>query len=77
MLETLQPYLLLGSWIALGISVGFVAAHTLFGVVRGVRTVWPVAFLFTVTGYMAADLPGMLGGLVCSAIVGWFVGRAS
>jgi hypothetical protein len=76
MLATMQPYILLGAWILLGGSVGFVAIHTLFGVARGVRTVWPIAALFILTGYLALGAPGVLVGLLASAAVGWYVGRA-
>ena len=75
-MAAVQPYILLGAWIALGISVGIVAAHTVFGVVRGARTVWPLAFLFVLTGYVAAGFPGVVVGLLASAAVGWYVGHA-
>jgi len=76
MLATMQPYILLGAWIVLGATLGFVAIHTLFGVARGARTVWPLALVFTLTGYLAWGLPGVLIGLLASAAVGWYVGRA-
>ena len=76
MLAAIQPYVLLGAWILLGGSVGFVAIHTIFGVARGARTVWPLALVFTLTGYLALGLPGVLVGLLASAAVGWYVGRA-
>lgn len=72
-----QPWMMLLSWIVLGTSVGFVATHTLVGMIRGVRTIWPVAFLFGVTGYLAAEMPGMLLGLAAAALMGWVVARVS
>jgi hypothetical protein len=75
-MATVQPYILLAGWIALGIGVGIVAVHTVFGVVRGVGAVWPLAFLFVLTGHLAAGLPGVVVGLLASAAVGWYVVRA-
>ena len=77
MLGEYKPWILLVSWIVLGASVGFVATHTFVGMMRGVRTIWPVAFLFTVTGYLAAGLPGMLGGLIFAGVMGWVVAQVS
>ena len=72
-----QPWILLLSWIVLGASVGFVATHTLVGMIRGVRTIWPVAFLFAISGWMAAELPGLMTGLAAAALMGWVVARVS
>jgi hypothetical protein len=77
MITEYQPWITLVSWIALGASVGFVATHTFVGMVKGVRTIWPVAFLFTITGWLAAELPGMLAGLALAAVMGWVVGQVS
>ena len=42
----------------------------------GARAVWPLAFLFVLTGYVAAGFPGVAVGLLASAAVGWYVGHA-
>ncbi len=73
----LKPLMLIGAWIFLGASVGFVATHTFVGMMKGVRTIWPVAFLFTITGWLAFELPGMVGGLICAGLMGWIVARVS
>ena len=77
MISEYKPWLLLASWILLGVSVGVVATHTFVGMLRGVRTIWPVAFLFAITGWLAAGLTGMLSGLGAAALMGWVVGRVS
>lgn len=77
MISEYKPWILLASWIVLGVSVGVVATHTFVGMLRGVRTIWPVAFLFAITGWLAAGLTGMLGGLAVAALMGWVVGRVS
>jgi hypothetical protein len=77
MLHEYQPWILLLSWIVLGTSVGFVATHTLVGMIKGVRTIWPIAFLFAITGWMAAELSGMMTGLAAAALMGWVVARVS
>lgn len=77
MLAEYKPLLLLASWIVLGASVGFVAMHTIVGMLKGVRTIWPVAFLATITGWLAAGLPGVLIGLSVSALLGWVVAQVS
>lgn len=77
MFAEFKPWILLVSWIALGTSVGFVATHTFVGMVRGVRTIWPVAFLFTITGYLAAELPGVIAGLLAAGFMGWVVAKVS
>ena len=77
MLADYKPLLLLGSWIVLGASLGFVGMHTIVGMLKGVRTIWPVAFLATITGYMAGGLPGVIIGLTLAGVLGWVVAQVS
>lgn len=73
MFGSAQPYLLLAAWITLGISVGFVAAHTIFGAARGLRAAWPVALLFAISGWAISGTPGLLIGVGLATLVGMFV----